>query len=189
MTSLVGSGALSLEGTGVGAGVQIGIVSNTTKALIETSADVKANSHVTVKANSDERLIAASTNAGIGDSNGVAGSVAIYDVHTDTHAAADDLSQVDAGGNVSITATGTFSLTGIAGSIGVGGTTGAGAANTTLLHDDEVQAWVGTSAKVITKGPTGLTLKATSTDDIIGVTAAGAVEAPMRWQDRPRCWS
>ncbi len=55
VTSLVGSGALSLEGTGLGAGVQIGIVSNTTKALIETNADVKANSHVTVKAISDEK--------------------------------------------------------------------------------------------------------------------------------------
>ncbi len=80
---------------------------------------------------------------------------------------------MDAGGNVSITANGNFSLTGIAGSIGVGGTTGAGAANTTLLHDDEVHAWLGTSAQVTTLGPTGLTLKATSTDDIIGVSAAG----------------
>ena len=61
----------------------------------------------------------------------------------------------------------------IAGSIGGGSSAGVGAANATLVHTDRVEAYVGEGAQVAAAGADGLSLNATSMEELITVTASG----------------
>gem|GEM_PF-5747045 len=77
-------------------------------------------------------------------------------------------------GTIAINAIGNFQLTGIGASVGVGGTAGVGAGNFTLTHTDTVQALTGDNAIITANGGASLVLIATSREDLIGVSAAGA---------------
>ncbi|MEQ1830523.1 MAG: hypothetical protein ABL921_31495, partial [Pirellula sp.] len=173
VTSVAGSLGVSAKGTGVGAGLQLGIINKDTKAYVGNGANVSSKGGVMVDSGSTEKLISVSANAGVGKSTGLAGSVSVYVMSTNTGAYVDNNADVVATGNIDIKANGSFALTGVAGAIGVGGDTGIGAANTTIVHHDTVQAWVGTSALIDTDGVLGLNVQATSNEDIIGISAAG----------------
>ena len=64
----------------------------------------------------------------------------------------------------------------IAGAVGASSSSaGVGVANTTLIHTDNVIARLGANDAITGGGPIGVTISATSTEDIIALTAAGGV--------------
>ena len=106
---------------------------------------------------------------------GVAASVAVNVLSVHNTAIISHGASVTAGGSVTLVATGLLTMTMVGGSVGVGGTAGIGASNTTLVHNDIVEARVGDFANVTTGG-SGLSVSATSTEDVITVAAAGAAD-------------
>jgi len=78
-------------------------------------------------------------------------------------------------GNVSLTAQGDMKALMIAGAIGGGSSAGVGVANSTLVHNDTVAARIGAQSAVNAAGAQGITVSATSEEDIIALSAAGGV--------------
>ncbi len=100
-------------------------------------------------------------------------SASVYVIDTDTHTTLGNGSTTQSAGNVSLLSTGSFAATGVAGAVGIGGDSGIGAANITLIHKDSVEAWVGSGATVDVDGTAGLSVIATSKEDIVGLALAG----------------
>src|SRR5205823_4580466 len=72
-----------------------------------------------------------------------------------------------------LTAQGNAKFTMIASSAGVsGGSAGAGIGATTLVHTDNVEAYIGDGAVIAAKGAQGLSLTATSTEDMLAIAGA-----------------
>ena len=175
---LAGSLGVSLGAAGVGVGLDVTLIDKDTRAYIGSGAQVTSGGGITVDADSSEDLLSVVANAGVSETAGVAASVSVQVIDTTTRAyIADSLpatpADVDAAGNVSVTADGHFSSTMIAGAIGAAGTAGVGLSATTLVHTDTVQAFVGENAVVATGGAVGLTVAADSNEDIISIGPAG----------------
>ena len=181
ITSAAGSIGVSTNGAGIGAGLDVGVITKHTQAIIGV-ASVMAGGNITVHATGNETIVSVSANAGIGGSTvGIAGSASVEFLDTHTFATVADgtgsglglHATLNAGGDVSVHAETHFDLKGIAGSLGVGSSAGVGAANETLVHHDEVQAVIGNYAQVTSNGGNGVTVNAESTEQIIGITVAG----------------
>ena len=190
LTTFAGSLGVSFGSAGVGAGLDLNIISKNTRAAIGAGANVSTLSGITIVSTGTEDLDSISANAGGGNSVGVAGSAAVYVINTTTRAAIDSNSgsttTVTSGNTLSMTATGNFAINTIAASVGFGGTAGVGAGNVTLTHTDVVQAFVGDNANVTVTGGSGLQINATSREDVVGVSAAGAALDLRRWPVLPQ---
>jgi len=167
-----------LDGAGIGAGLDLVVLDKETNAYIGRGADVTTSGDVTLSATGTETILSVSANLGVGNSAGIAGSASVQVITTDTRAYVEGApsgtpASVDAGGNISLTATGTFTTTMVAGSVGAASTAGIGAANTTLVHSDTVEAFIGRRAVIDTAGATGLSVTATSSEKVITIAAAG----------------
>ncbi len=178
MANIAGSLAVTSGSAGVGAGLDLGIIGKDTRAYIGAGAQVDSNGTVTVDADSSEDLLSIAANAGVGSDAGIAVTASVYVMNTDTRAYLEDSeplatpATVDADGAVSISATGDFSLTQIAGAIGAASTAGVGAAAAILVHNDTVEAYAGDRSS-ITAG--SLLVSADSSEDIIAISAAGGI--------------
>ena len=151
---IAGSLGVGTDGVGIGAGLDLGLINKNTIAYIGRGAQVAAKGEVSVTATSTEDLLSVSATAGIGgNTGGIAGSASIQIFTTITRAYVEDApldgdgATINAGGNVLINATGTFTGKLIAGSVGVGSSVGIGASNATLDHTDTVEAYVGDFAR------------------------------------------
>jgi len=183
-TSVAGSVGVATSGVGVGAGLDLGIVDKTTEAFVGQDATVDLSGTLTLDADASEDILSVSANAGVGSSVGIAGSASVFVITTTTRAyvegaaSASDAATIQAGG-LTLDADGDLDLTTVAGSIGAGSGVGAGAANATLVHVDTVEAYVGDRASVTISGntPSGITIDAHSTEELISVAAAGGFAA------------
>ncbi|MGY3658238.1 LEPR-XLL domain-containing protein [Bradyrhizobium sp. USDA 376] len=172
VVSVAGALALSIDSSGFGVGLDVEILHKTTKAYIGSSAHVGNNGGgaVTVTATSPETMLSVAGTIGGGfGGTGAAASVGIADIHPQTDAYIDDSAQVRSGGAISVTATDTFITTMVAGAIGVGNTAGIGLANTTLVHNATVQAYVGANATLRAGG--NIDVIAKESEDIITIAA------------------
>ena len=173
------AGAAQYGGTGgIGGGVDVGVINKHTYAYIGDGAVVKALDDMTVKASSDETVFSVGANIGAGGF-AVALSASVYAVDTQTRAYVEDSGAGHAtlgiGGDLTLSATGTADFTQIAGSVAIGtSSAGVGLSNTTLVHNDSVEATIGGGSVVTARGSTGLTLSATSSENLLEVAAAGA---------------
>ncbi len=178
ITSFAGSLGASFGSVGVGAGLDLNMLHKDTRAFIAAGSHVSTTTNITIAATNTDDLDSISANAGGGNSVGIAGSAAIYVLDTGARAYVDSnaaqSTTANVGGAMSVTATGNLSMNTIAASVGFGGTAGVGAGNVTLTHTDSVQAWIGNNSQITVAGGTGLTVNATSREDIVGVTASGA---------------
>ena len=172
MTNAAGALGISTDSTGVGAGLEVSVISKDTEAYITTGATVDSAGALTVDADSSEDIVSIAANAGIGNSVGVAGSGTVQVLTTTTRAYIGGAT-VHAG-DISVTADGHLDATMVAGSIGASaGSAGVGAAASVLVHTDTVEAYIGDNAVVTSDGATGITIAATSSEDLITIAAAG----------------
>ena len=180
-TSVAGSIGIGLDGVGVGAGLDLGIVTKDTRAYIGQGANVTTAGDVALTSMSSENVLSIAANAGIGGSSGgIAGSASVWVVTTGSRAYVEDApnasarAKIVAGGNVPINATGNFTGKLIAASLGAGSSVGVGAGNETLIHTDTVEAYLGDYAEVTSNGGEGARIVANSDEQLIGITAAGS---------------
>jgi hypothetical protein len=171
----IGGGIAGASTAGVGVAANVVVLSKSATAHIDPSALVNALGDVTLSTSSEEDVTAVSAAGAFGGDAGVAVSPTIMTLTTVTRAYIDHDAVVNAGGNVAIGATGTFTARLIAGSLGFGGTAGVGAANTTLVHNDTVEAFVGNSAQVTASGSGGLSVAAMSSEDLITIAVGAAI--------------
>ena len=176
--SAAGSIGIGADGAGAGAGLDLGIIHKDTQASIGRDANVTTTSAVSLSANSQEHIVSVSANAGVGSDVGIAFSAAVQVIELTTRAviengtSANDGASVMAGGSVTLAANDTFTTTMVAGAVGAAGTAGVGASNTTLVHNDIVEARVG-DWSTVTTGGNDLTVSATSSEELITIAAAG----------------
>ncbi|HUJ88277.1 MAG TPA: LEPR-XLL domain-containing protein, partial [Burkholderiales bacterium] len=173
ITSIAGALGVSTGSVGLGVGLDVEILHKSTQAYIDHDATVNAGGAISVTAESSETMLSVAGTVGVADSAGIAASITIADIHTETDAYIADPTAVEAGGALTISATGTFKTTMIAGSVGVGSSAGIGVANATLVHTDTVQAYIGAGAQVSAGGT--LSVDATSSEDILSISAGVAV--------------
>ena len=164
----------------LGLAANVETITKNVSAHIDSSANVFAKKDVLVQAISTEDILAIAAAGAYGGSAGIVGSASVLDIDTTTSAYIAGTAigaartEVDAGGDVKIGANDAFSAIMIAGSVGASSSAGVGAANTTLIHTDTVEAYVGERAIVATAGATGLTVTADSSEDIISIAVAGS---------------
>ncbi len=171
MTNAAGALGISTDSTGVGAGLEVTILTKDTQAYVASGALLDAEGALTVDADSSEDIISIAANAGVGNSVGVAGSGTVQVLTTTTRAYVGG--NVGAG-NISITADGHLDATMVAGSIGASaGSAGIGASASVLVHNDTVEAYIADNAVVVSGGSTGITIAAASSEDLITLAVAG----------------
>jgi hypothetical protein len=169
ITSIAGALGLTTGSAGVGGSIDVEIIGKQTKAYIDSGATVSAGGTVSVTGTSTETMLSVVATLGVADSAGIAGSASVSVITTETDAYLGASTVLNAGGGVTLSATGTFKTTMIAGSVGAAGTAGIGVSNTTLVHTDTVQAYVGGSAHVTAGGTVSIT--ATASEDILSIAA------------------
>lgn len=179
--SLAGTVTLSADSVGVGAGLDLNVITKDTRALIGAGANVQSGGDVAVSATSSEDITSISVNGSVSaNSAGIAVSASVAVLDTNTLAAIADGTAghhaTVSGGDVSVNATGNFTHRGIGGALAVGSSVGIGGSNETLVHTDVVEAVIGNYAVVTSSGAnagTGVTVNADSDESIIGISAAG----------------
>ncbi|MBI1398269.1 MAG: LEPR-XLL domain-containing protein, partial [Betaproteobacteria bacterium] len=176
ITNIAGGIAGALDGVGVGVGLDVTVLLKDTRAYIGQRARVHAMGDLAVTADSDESIVSVAASLGLaGGSSGVGGSISVQIVDTDTQAWIDGGASVGAtaqvAGDVTIRASGDFSADLVAGAIAYGPSAGVGVGNTTLVHTDDVSAWIGTEATVTSGG--SVSVDAQSSETLATVAAAG----------------
>jgi len=173
---LAGSGSSA----GVGIGLDVGVIDRSTTAWIGSGADLTATGgNLTIDANSHDDISSIAATFGLsGGSVGVAASIGVQVLMTETRAYSKDSSALDkgtlsAGGNVAVTAKSDLDGLMVAGAIGGGSSAGVGVASTVLVHLDTVEARVGEQASVGSGGASGIEVAARSTEELVTLTASG----------------
>ena len=184
--SAAGGLAASTGGSGVGIGIDVGVITRSTTAIVGDGADVTATSgSITVNADSDDDITSIAGSFGVsGGDLGLAGSISVQVVTTETKAYSEDTPSgpggtMNAGGDVSVTADSDFKALMIAGALGASSSLGLGVSNTTLVHNDTVEARIGDRNIVTSAGAIGVKVEATSTEEILAITAAGGAASSV----------
>jgi hypothetical protein len=158
---------------GIGAGVDVGVITKNTGAYVGSNANINVDGDLTLDAKSDESVVSVTANIAASGGFAVTFSACVYVMTTDTLAYVGDGADVAAGGNVAVKADDTAKFKLVAGGLAVGGgSAGVGASNTTLVKTDTVAAYVG-DADV--RADDGLMVQATSGEDVLAVAAGGGV--------------
>ncbi len=193
-TTMIVAGAGGLSGseeTGIGLGLDVGVLIRQTEAYIDQSATVDAKRNITVEAQSPETITSLAAEVSAGGETGVAGAISVYVPTTTTLAYIGNGSSVSAGGNVEVTANVAETITLLAGAVGGGGENGIGASNTTLVKTDIVEAAIGLGATIVSQGPIGLLLQAILSGNMttIAVGGAGGGEAGVAGSATVNVWN
>ena len=181
---IAGGLGIATGAAGVGVGLDVDIVTKNTLAFIAQSTVVQADKDISIEAVSEEDINSISASFGLAGVAGVAASVSVQVVTTGTKAAvgyigpadSDDLggeATVHAGGNLTISADDTAHVSQIAGAPAFGVTAGVGVAETTLVHTDFVKAFIGEGSDIAARGPEGLSVRASSSEEVMAITGAG----------------
>ncbi|MGA2499913.1 MAG: hypothetical protein ABSH20_19420, partial [Tepidisphaeraceae bacterium] len=170
-----GAGGLggSLGGAGLGIGIVVDVLTKDTEAYIAPTANVKARQDVSVNSVATEDIKSIAASVGAGDSAGIAGSIVVL-VMGNPQGGGTKASlggTLNAGGNVSATASDTPNLNLLAGGLAFGGTAGVGLSAVVLVKTNTVNADVAAQANITAAG---LTVSATQPDTVQVVAVAGA---------------
>ncbi|MCW5624529.1 MAG: LEPR-XLL domain-containing protein, partial [Burkholderiales bacterium] len=179
ITNIAGAIGAGQGDTGVGIGLDVTYVNKDVRAYVGRSARVDAGGDLELLSDSDENVVSVASSLGLaGGSAGVGGSVSVQIFTTQSRAYVDGASGagavVEAGGGVSVAAHGDFDAKIVAGTAAYGGDAGVGVANTTLVHTDTVEAFVGQQAAVTARGASGVDVHADSRETLVTVAAGGA---------------
>jgi hypothetical protein len=166
--------AVAFGGTGVGIGLDVGVIVKDTSASIGSSAKVIADQDVIVQATSSEDLLSLAMSAGVSKQNGIAGALAVSVLTAGTRAAIEG-STVDAGGDLSVNASGTSEINTVALGVGASGKTAVGAAGAANVITNTIEAEI--SGSTVTAGG-DVSIEATNSAIIrtLGLAVAGSGE-------------
>jgi FG-GAP-like repeat/FG-GAP repeat len=153
----IGSGAGALTGgggAGIGAGADVAVISKNTVAYIDASVTVNATEHVKVNALSHEQMVSTSASAS-GGGVGIAGATAVYVLTLNTDAYIGAAADIEAGGNVVVTANDDTNLLMIAGDLSFGGAVGVGGSVALPVITKSTMAYVDQNATINALGQKG----------------------------------
>jgi len=177
--SAAGGLAVSGGGSGVGIGLDVGVINRSTTAWAGSGADLKASSgNLKINAESADDLTSIAATFGVGgDSVGLAASIGVQVLLTETRAYVEDTpagpgGTLTAGGTLSVTAKGDLEALMIGGSVGVGNSAGIGISSTVFVHDDDVEARFGN--RNIANSGGDASISASSSEELIALTVAGS---------------
>ncbi|HEY3486294.1 MAG TPA: hypothetical protein VGK49_12970, partial [Ilumatobacteraceae bacterium] len=161
------AGAVGVGGTaGIGAGVDVEVISKDTKAWLAKSADVWTTGDVTVDAHSNETITSISAGGSGGGTVAIALNASVPVINVTTHAyvkdgtSAVDRATVAAGGTVRVEADERLKLNAIGGNISASGSASIGIAAAVPVVTKNTQAWIGNWASVSgLGGGAGLTVR------------------------------
>jgi hypothetical protein len=148
--SLAGSLGIAGAGPGIGAGLDVGVLTKDTQAIIADSASVDAGKDVIVQAISFEDILSIGVSGGIGAAAGVAGSVSVYTIDLITRAYIGADSEIGAGGSVMVSASDETEMDIIDGAIS-GGSAGVGAGAGVTVITKTTEAYIDDHAVVDAK--------------------------------------
>ena len=149
VTSIAGALSLTTGSAGVGAGVDVEVLSTTTKAFIDAGANVNDGGAADIEAHGGLTLLSIAAVASVADSAAVAATASIPVISSDTEAYVADKTAngpatvLNATGAVTLLAANTFKATPIAGSVGVSAGAGIGAAFGVTVQSATTLAYVG----------------------------------------------
>ena len=130
-------------------GIDVRVVTNTTKAYIDGSATVSASKDVIVAATASEAILSIVFGVAASGEVAIGGSMTVTEVNDTTWADLGTSSSVTAGGNVLVSAEDTTNVSAVAGSLGVGiGTAGIGALISLVDLARDTEAFVAQGASV-----------------------------------------
>jgi len=153
-TTLLGlAGSLAIGGSaGVGAGIDVEVVTKTTQAWIGAGTTVNALGNVTVVANSSEKVTTVSVGASFAGSAAISINASVPVFTITTTAEIGDSAVVAAGGSVLVEADEDLKLDVIAGNISGGGSAAVGAAVAVPIIKKTTTAKIGNGAQVSAAG-------------------------------------
>jgi mucin-19 len=143
------------EDVGVGAALDVNIVTEDTQAYISSNATVDASQNVAVKSGTTGDFSSITAAAGIGESAGIAGTASIEILSLTTNAFIDHDTTVVAKGNVLVQATHRSTINTLAGQLSIGGDASVGAAVSTVVDTENTDAFIGTNDNITAKGTGG----------------------------------
>ncbi|MFN2609691.1 MAG: hypothetical protein ABR507_02275, partial [Actinomycetota bacterium] len=152
------AGAVAIGGSaGVGAGVDVEVITKDTQAWIGKTANINGNGDVLVDAISKENVVSIAMAASVGGSAAVSinAGVSVYNISTDAYidgGLPSEAAFVSTGGTVRVSSDETLKLDVVAGNLSVGGAAGVGAAASVPVIKKETHSWVGDNSTVIGKG-------------------------------------
>ncbi|MEL6550929.1 MAG: hypothetical protein AAFQ54_11870 [Pseudomonadota bacterium] len=176
-----GSLGLSAGNAGVGVGIDVNVILRDTTAWVGNRASLTtAGGDISVMAGAVEDFTSVAATFGASSSSvAVAVSIAVLVVDSDTEAYVEDgtvgarsvLSA--AGGDVTVSASSDTDLLFLAGGVALSlGGAGIGVASAVFVHTDTVSARLGDYTQVLSGGATGLSVTASSSEDILDIAAA-----------------
>lgn len=193
-----GAGAVSTGAAGVGAGADVSILKNTTKAYVDDKTKVAAAKDIDVKANSKEEIISMAAALGASGEVGIAGAVGANVITNETKAFIGSQAVAAAQNNLAVHAQDDTNVISIAGGAGIGvGTAGVGGSVSATVIDKDTAAYIGSDAIVdaeaqladdqlavytgkydssgnkLKKNISGLSVNAQSSETITDVVASG----------------
>ena len=162
------AGALAIGGTaGIGAGVDVGVITKDTQAWVSKQATITANSNVAIGSVSSEQITSISAGAAGGGDVAVALNAGVSVLSPTTRAYIDggpqasDGSVVTTDGSVTVTADEKTTMNVIAGNLAFSGSVSVGAAAGVPIVTKKTEAFLGQNVQVTAKGNAGPSTVAT----------------------------
>ena len=159
------AGVIAVGGTaGVGAGVDVEVITKDTEAWIGAGAGISETGNLTVDAKSKETVTSISVGGGFGGTAAVNVNAAVSALNITTKAFLADAASagtavvVNVDGSVRVAADENLTLNVIGGNISIGGTAGVGASVAVPVTTKDTHAWIGNFARVNAKGLTPITV-------------------------------
>ena len=143
------------DDAGIGAALDVNIVTEDDQAYIAPNATVDAAQNVKVSSSTNGSYQSITAAAGLGGSVGIAGAASIEVLSPTTNAYIDQGATVDAKGDLLVQASRQATINTLAGQLSASGDASVGAAVSTIVDTVNTYAYIGASDTITAKGSTG----------------------------------
>ena len=148
----IAGGAAIAGKAALGVGVSVNLIGNTIETLVSGSKLESTGSTITVRSSTDEILVGVAVGGSGAGTAALAGSVSVNQISNTVNTKVHNNSDLDASGNVVISAGDSTTMVVVAGAGALGGTAGFGAAVGTTQVDNQIFATIDGSAVDSTGG-------------------------------------
>src|SRR5208337_2502779 len=143
------------EDAGIGAALDVDIVTEDAQAYIAPDATVDAAQNVMVTSSTNGTFKSITAAAGLGESAGIAGAASIEILSPTTNAYIDQGATVDARGDLLVQASRQATINTVAGQLGVSGDASVGAAVSTIVDTVNTNAYIFCNDQITARGTSG----------------------------------